>query len=79
MRTPTLKRVSMRGIDRHGSGRINCRKQYLCDFGDGLYLGRFSRQWYGLNFDCDWGASGAQFDPPGENSSRWRAIFELVR
>lgn len=74
-----LKRIPLRGINKDGSGRINLRKEYIADFGSGLYIGRFSRQWYGLNFDCDWGASGIKFDPPGENSSQWAAIWEISR
>lgn len=74
-----LKEISLKGIDKKGSGRISTRKQYLADFGCGLHFGQFTKQWYGLNFDCDWGASGMQFDPPGENSSDWHQLWEVVR
>lgn len=45
-----------------------------------IYLsGYFTKQWYGPNFS--WFAmsmAGLQFDPIGENSSPWVALWEIV-
>jgi hypothetical protein len=45
--------------------------------GNEMAIGSFSRQWYGLNFEGFYGA-GLQFDAPGTNASRWKALFEIV-
>jgi hypothetical protein len=44
-----------------------------------LLYGTFSKQWYGWNFDCNWGCSGIQFDAPGYNSSPWRRLWKIVK
>lgn len=41
--------------------RINSADSYLVKIGKGWYAGRFSKQWYGWNFD-NWGCSGIQLD-----------------
>ena len=40
-------------------------------------LGKFDRQWYGLNFDWFWSASSLQFDAPGYNNSKWKRLWKL--
>lgn len=40
-------------------------------------VGHFSRQWFGLHFDCDWGMSGLQFDAPGYNCSAWKRLWRI--
>lgn len=60
---------------------IQLDRWYLAEIQNGkkpMYLtGTFSRQWYGLNFDCDWGGSGLQFDKPGTNKSSWLRLWLL--
>jgi hypothetical protein len=41
--------------------RISKEKSYLVKIGKNWYAGRFSKQWYGWNFD-NWGTSGIQLD-----------------
>jgi len=40
---------------------ITTRKQYLVKIDSEFHAGRFSKQWYGWNFD-NWGESGIQLD-----------------
>ena len=42
-----------------------------------LAAGKFTKQWYGLNFEGFYDA-GLQFDPPGYNSSNWVALWEII-
>ena len=30
---------------------INCRKTYLVNYGGAIIIGRFTKQWYGWNFN----------------------------
>lgn len=53
------------------------RVRYLAKFEGDWHIGTFSRQWYGLHFDCDWGASGIQFDAPGSNGSTWQKLYRI--
>jgi len=57
---------------------ISSKKTYLVKIDGKFFLGKFSRQWYGWNFD-DWGTSGIQLDKPGTNSSDWQGIWELCK
>lgn len=52
-------------------------QMYLVLYNDQFYAGRFSRQWYGLNFEGIYDA-GCQFDAPGTNKSRWQAVWKIV-
>jgi hypothetical protein len=51
-------------------------KTYLVKIHGGWFFGPFTRQWYGLSFS-NWGWSGAQFDAPGWNSSKWERVIEI--
>lgn len=73
-----LKRLDLRKSDKHNHPDVVPEdRYYLARVGDSLYLGTFSKQWYGLNFDCDWGVSGMQFDAPGTNRSDWKELWEI--
>jgi hypothetical protein len=61
---------------RHDHPDIIVGQLYLVKVHRSWFLGKFSRLWYGLNFN-NWGTSGLQFDAPGYNSSRWEAVIEL--
>jgi hypothetical protein len=53
-------------------------RRYLVQY-DGLYyVGRFSRQWYGWNFEGVY-PTGVQLDKPGTNSSAWEGLWEIER
>lgn len=62
MKTPKLKRINLNLINDCNHPDINLRKKYMANIEGDLYVGKFSRHWYGLNFDCDWGYSGVQLD-----------------
>jgi len=53
-------------------------KTYLCLIGEEYFAGKFSRQWYGLNFE-GWTPNpvGLQFDAPGTNASDWKQVWEI--
>lgn len=75
---PKLTEIDLSLAVEHNHPHIKPGKtQYLAKFkGDNrLYLGTFSKEWYGLNFDCDWG--GRQFDAPGYNSSSWKRLWVI--
>ena len=42
----------------------------MCRF----HVGKFEKEWYGLNFDGIYDA-GDQYDPPGTNSSGWQRVW----
>lgn len=76
---PTLTPIDLSKSDRHEHPDIKTDgMQYLVKFSseECYYLGTFSRQWYGLNFN-NWGVSGRQFDAPGYNHSSWEAVWRL--
>lgn len=77
VRTPKLKRVSLCAAKGHNLPGVTTRKLYLAKVDDEFHLGRFSRQWYGLNFDCPGAGVGIQFDAPGSNNSGWQALWEV--
>jgi len=74
---PQLIPINLSKGEGHEHPDIVVGKPYLA-YVMGKYIsGTFSRQWYGLHFDCDWGASGIQFDAPGFNLSTWEALWLL--
>lgn len=77
--TPRLERINLRKADRHEHPdiKVGSRYLYLARWGGNYYLGSFSRQHYGLNFDCDFGFSGLQFDAPGYNASLWEGLWRV--
>lgn len=55
-KTPVLTRIPhARG--KAESAHIKRGKDYLCRIRRGWFAGRFSREWYGWNFE-NWGATG---------------------
>ena len=75
---PRLRRINLRHAVEHEHPDIKVgRTKYLARIDGEWYFGRFSRQWYGLHFDCDFGCSGIQFDAPGSNESSWERLFEI--
>lgn len=70
--------VDMSKAKGHEHPDISEDKEYLILFDGSLYVGTFSRQWYGWNFNGVYDA-GAQFDEPGTNASSWQQIWEIRR
>jgi len=54
------------------------RGNYLVRYDGRFYAGKFSMQWYGLNFEGIYD-SGAQFDAPGTNASSWQDVWEIQK
>jgi hypothetical protein len=75
-----LKQIDLSKAQEHECpGIVPGKKQYLCLI-DGLFFaGKFSRQWYGLNFDGWMNHAGLQFDAPGWNASRWQGVWQIER
>ncbi len=76
VRTPKLIPLDMKLSDGCNHPQVNCRKTYLVLVGSEFAVGKFSREWYGLNFDGLYPA-GCQFDAPGTNASEWKQIWEF--
>ncbi len=57
--------------DDHQDDRIEEGKSYLAKIFGKWHAGKFSRQWYGWNFD-NWGTSGIQLDNSIEE------LYEIV-
>lgn len=63
-----LKKIILSPLDR-GVQRATCQddridssKTYLTKTHGAWRVGRFSKQWYGWNFNCGWGGAGIQLD-----------------
>lgn len=76
----SLKKIDLSKASKHECPSIKIgATEYLAIINKELYFGSFSKEWYGLNFDCDYGVSGIQFDAPGYNSSEWQELYEIVK
>jgi hypothetical protein len=53
---------------------IQTGRKYLVQYDGHYYLGTFTRQWYGWNFEGVY-PSGVQLDKPGTNSSAWEGLW----
>lgn len=74
-----LKKINLKKGDEHNHPDIQVgRSYYLAKIDGQLYVGKFSREWYGLNFGYDDGA-GVQFDTPGFNGSEWQALWKITQ
>jgi hypothetical protein len=83
-RQTRLAKIRLKQIDLSRSRKHECpgievgQEQYLCLIGGEFFAGRFSRQWYGLNFG-GWYDTGLQFDEPDTNASRWQGVWRILR
>lgn len=68
------------GFNYHLHPDIKCGSTwYLAKINRLYYVGTFSKEWFGLTFDCDFGECGSiQFDTPGTNASDWKRLWLLV-
>lgn len=75
---PRLKAIDLRRGTESDHPDISSKKQYLAKIGGDWFAGRFTRLWYGWNFD-NWisGTVGLQLDKPGTNGSQWQALYEI--
>lgn len=82
-----MKATGKEGVSKrvyHCHPDISTGKSYLAKIGGAYFAGKFSNQWYGLNFDgwhgngLQWHGNGLQFDMPGTNASTWEALWEIV-
>lgn len=73
---PLWREIDLSKAVKHEHPDISTEKHYLVKIHGGWFFGRFTRQWFGLNF-TNWGNAGAQFDAPGWNSSTWEYVFEV--
>jgi hypothetical protein len=74
---PQLKEIDLSKTTRMGGAGLEIGQLYLVLYDDQMYLGQFKQEWYGLNFQGIY-AVGAQYDPPGTNSSRWQRIWQIT-
>jgi len=82
--SPTIPALRLIPIDlskaeQHKHPDLNETDDFLCLIDGEFHVGRFSRQWYGWNFDgWKWNiAAGLQFDEPGTNYSKWEAVWRI--
>lgn len=75
--TPKLVPLDMSLSDESEHPQINSKDTFLCLIGGTYHTGRFSKQWYGWNFEGVYDA-GLQFDAPVTNSSDWQQIWRIV-
>lgn len=76
--TVQLKQLDLSLSKKHEHPDIKTDEtEYLCKIDGDFFAGRFSRQWYGLNFDGWINPAGLQFDAPGQNASMWQEIYEI--
>jgi hypothetical protein len=77
--TPKLKRIDLTKGEGHNHPDIKTGKVYLARIGSTYHCGKFSKQWYGWNFD-GWSHNsvGLQYDQPGTNASKWQGLWELT-
>lgn len=76
MNTPKLVEVDLTRAKEHRCPGIEVGPDYLCQINGRLFAGRFSEQWFGLNFD-GWLNVGLQFDAPGWNRSMWERVWRI--
>lgn len=72
--TPVLTEIDLSKTTTKGGPGLEVGPTYLVMYDGRFHVGEFDMQWYGLNF-CGIYDAGAQYDPPGENSSSWQRIW----
>lgn len=74
----TLEVIDLSKADKHECPGINNKDQFLAYIDGEFHAGKFSRQWFGWNFN-GWKHNGVgiQFDAPGSNSSRWQGLWRI--
>lgn len=74
----TLEPIDLSLAEEHECPGIVQGELCLALIEDEFVLGRFYREWYGWNFECDRGALGIQFNAPGWCYSSWQALWRIT-
>mgnify|MGYP001266163465 FL=1 len=62
---------------------INTESWFIAEIqfckGTSFWAGKFSKQWYGFNFNAEGFpySAGLQFDAPGQNCSDWKRLWKV--
>ena len=70
--SPKLEKINLNKRDKCTHPNINTRSSYLAKINGSWYAGKFSKQWYGLNFEAVYDA-GIQL-----NDEDWEELYEIV-
>ena len=73
---PKLTEIDLTKTTCQGGSGLEAGPTYLVMYSGRFYAGEFDMVWYGLNFQGIYNA-GAQYDPPGENSSSWQKVWRI--
>lgn len=68
-----LTEIDLSKTTRKGGGGLEVGPQYLVLYDGNLHLISFSEVWFGLT--CHY--PPGQYDPPGENCSRWQRVWKI--
>lgn len=63
--------------DKHNHPDIVVGTTYLVRIDKRWFMGKFTKQWYGLHFGPWINGVGIQYDTPGGNRSMWEAVCEF--
>jgi hypothetical protein len=74
---PEFVEINLSLTTSKGGAGLEVGPTYLVLYRGAFHIGKFSEQWYGLNFRGIYQA-GAQYDPPGENYSNWQRIWRIT-
>jgi len=78
--TLKLHEIDLSKAEKHNCPGLNETDDFLCLIDGRLFVGRFSQQWYGWNFDGWTSCScGLQFDAPGWNCSYWEQVWRIEK
>lgn len=77
----TLEKIDLSNAKKHECEEINDTDDFLALISGEFHVGKFSRQWYGWNFNgWRWNPGvGLQFDAPGSNCSKWEGLWKLKK
>jgi hypothetical protein len=73
-----LTEIDLSKTTKDGSEDLKVGPTYLCLIYGLFHVGKFHKQWYGLNFG-GWrmNPAGIQYDPPGTNGHAWEKVWML--
>ena len=73
-----MKVIDLSKAHKHFHPDIKINNSYLVKIYGTWYLGKFTQQWFGLNF-APWtnGNVGIQFDASSFNFSKWEKVIEI--
>lgn len=74
---PILMEIDLSQTTSKGGAGLEVGPTYLVLYHGEFHVGKFSKQWYGLNFEGIYDA-GAQYDSPGTNYSAWQRVWKFT-